>query len=340
MSADTAATGGRAGQAFFASPPPTTAVEIARDRVAAVSLGYSGHEAVISAYAFEPLAASVLEPSLNSANIYDRAALTTAVQGVLEKVAPRASRIALVLPDTIAKVSLLRFEKVPVRVQDLDQLIRWQVRKAAPFKIEDAQVAWVPGISLPGGGREYLVTVARRDVIAGYERACEAAGVYAGVVDLATYNVVNSVLASAGGSSGDWLLVHVAADYATLAVVRGSDLVFFRNRTLGEDVELTDLVHQTAMYHEDRLGGGAFSRVVLAGAWVRGPDSAEGLRRAIEERVGMRVEPVDFKGAASLRDRITANPALLDVLAPAVGMLLRERAPHRGGDASLTGRVA
>ena len=49
------------------------------------------------------------------------------------------------LPDTAAKLSLLRFEKVPAKAQDLDQLIRWQVRKAAPFKIEDAQVAWVAG---------------------------------------------------------------------------------------------------------------------------------------------------------------------------------------------------
>jgi type IV pilus assembly protein PilM len=338
MSADTVAKSERAGRAFFASSPPTVAVEIATDRVAAVSLDGGGHEAVISAYAFEPLAAQVVEPSLNAANIHDQAALKTAIQGVLEKVAPRAHRVALVLPDTIAKVSLMRFEKVPARAQDLDQLIRWQMRKAAPFKIDDAQVAWVPGIALAAGGREFLVTTARRDVIAGYERACEAAGVQAGVVDLATFNVVNSVLAS-GRTSGDWLLVHVAVDYATLVVVRGSDLVFFRNRALGEDVELTDLVHQTAMYHEDRLGGGGFSRVVLAGAWVRGADAAEGLRRAVEERVGMRVEPIDFQGAASLRDRISANPALLDVLAPAVGVLLRERAP-RGAHEAITGRVA
>jgi type IV pilus assembly protein PilM len=339
MSADMVAKNERGGRTFFASRPVTVAVEIASDRVAAVSLADGGHEAVISAYAFEPLAAHVVEPSLNAANVHDQAALQIAIQGVLEKVAPRARRIALVLPDTVAKVSLVRFEKVPAKVQDLDQLIRWQVRKAAPFKIEDAQVAWVSGVQLPDGGREFLVTTARRDVVAGYERVCEAAGVYAGVVDLATFNVVNGVLAS-GGGSGDWLLVHVAVDYATLAVVRGSDLVFFRNRALREDVELTDLVHQTAMYHEDRLGGGGFSRVVLAGAWVRGLDAAEGLRRAIEERVGRRVEPIDFKGAASLRDRITANPALLDVLAPAVGLLLRERAPHHGATATVTGRVA
>jgi len=329
MTTDTAGSARRIGSGLFDSPPVAAAVEIARDRVAAVSLTDGHGEAVISAYAFEPLDKAVLEPALNAPNVHDAASLAAAVQGALEKVAPRARRIALVVPDTAAKVSLVRFEKVPARAQDLDQLIRWQVRKAAPFKIDDAQVSWVPGVELPGGGREFLVTMARRDVIEGYEQACESAGVHPGVVDLATFNVVNTVLASGGPAAGDWLLVHVAFDYVTLAVVRGADLVFFRNRPTAEDAELTDLVHQTAMYHEDRLGGGGFSRVVLAGAWVRGVDTAERLKRAIEERVSVRVEPVDFTGAATLRDRISANPALLDVLAPAVGVLLRERAPRR-----------
>ena len=102
------------------------------------------------------------------------------------------------LPDTVAKFSLMRFEKVPAKAQDLDQLIRWQVRKAAPFKIEDAQLAWLPGVALPDGGREYLVTVARRDVIESYERACEAAGAHPGIVDLASVNLVNAVLAPHG----------------------------------------------------------------------------------------------------------------------------------------------
>jgi hypothetical protein len=37
------------------------------------------------------------------------------------------------------------------------------------------------------------------------------------------------------------------------------------------------------------------------------------------------VEAVDPRGAAALQDRIGASPDLLDVLAPLVGMLMRER---------------
>ena len=58
------------------------------------------------------------------------------------------------------------------------------------------------------------------------------------------------------------------------------------------------------MYHEDRLGGGGFSRVVLAGASSRGPEMADRIRRDLEGRVGRHVEALDFRGAVALRDRI------------------------------------
>ena len=321
---------------WLASPPPSTAIEIAAGPVTPAQLSESGGSRTVSAYATEVLGPSVVGASLNAPNVHDQPGLAGAIKSVLERLGTRARRVALVLPDTVAKVSLVRFEKVPQRVQDLEQLIRWQVRKAAPFRIEDAQVSWQGGITPPGGGREYVVTVARRDIIEGYERACDAAGVHAGIVDIATPNVINAALATGDAPTDvDWLLVHVAPDYATLAVVRGADVVFFRNRTAAEPGDLADLVHQTAMYHEDRLGGGGFARVILAGASSRGADEAERLRRGIEERIGVRVEPMDFRNAAAISDRISAGD-LLDTLAPAVGILMRDRAVAR----ARTGRVA
>lgn len=309
---------------LLASPPPSAAVEITKNHVTSLSAVEQGGGTVVSAYSAEPLAAGAVEPGLNAVNVHDSAALTLAIRAALDKLSPRPRRIALVLPDTVGKVSLLRFEKVPAKQQDLEQLIRWQVRKAAPFRIEDAQVSWCNGAPVPGGGREFVVTIARRDVIESYEAACQAADAHPGVVDLASFNMINAVLAG-GQVSGDWLLVNIAADYATLAVVRGSDLVFFRNRGSAGPAELADLVHQTAMYHEDRLGGGGFARVIFTGASLRGPEQADWLRRSVEERLGSRVETLDFRSAAGLRDRISVGPELLDALAPSIGILLRER---------------
>jgi len=322
---------------FLASPPPSVGVEIANDRVTAVSLAQQAGGWIVAAHGTERLLPGVVTPALNAINVHDAGALAAALRSAFDKLGARPRRIALVIPDTAAKVSLLRFEKVPA-ASDLDQLIRWQVRKAAPFKPEDAQISWVPAAPIPGGGREYLVTMARRDIVESYMKACSDAGAAAGVVDLASLNLINAALASgapaaAGESRGDWLIVHVAADYATLAIVRDKELIFFRNRQLDGDGDLADVVHQTAMYHEDRLGGEKFARLVVSGAAVRGAEASAAalesnvrLRRALEERLGVRVESLDFRGTAAMRDRINAAPELLDALAPAVGVLLRERA--------------
>jgi type IV pilus assembly protein PilM len=313
---------------FLASPPPTVAVEITATRVTAVAIAEQGGIRSVAGHATEPLAAAVASPSLTALNVHDERALASVIDSVLQSVGQRTRRIALVLPDSTAKVSLVRFEKVPAKAQDLDQLIRWQVRKSAPFRIEDAQVAWQPALALPGGGREFLVTIARREIVVGYERACEAAGVHAGIVDISSFNQINAMLAGPE-IARDWLLIDVASDFVTLAVVRGEDVIFYRNRTAASEEELADLVHQTAMYHEDRLGGGGFGQVVLAGASVLGIELTERLRRTLEERIGVKVETIDFRAAAQVRDRIAVAADLLDVLAAGIGILLRERSGRR-----------
>jgi type IV pilus assembly protein PilM len=310
---------------FLTSPPPSVGVEIASDRVTAVSLTRQGPAWIVGAHGSERLAPGVVTPALNAVNVHDLRALSAALRSAFDKLGARPRRIALVIPDTAAKVSLLRFEKVPAEA-DLDQLIRWQMRKAAPFKPEEAQISWMPAAPIPGGGREYLVTLARRDIIESYMTACADAGAAAGLVDLASLNLINAALASGTGTTaGDWLIVHVAPDYATLAIVRDKDLIYFRTRHLESDADLADLVHQTAMYHEDRLSGAKFARVVLSGASARGVDGGDRLRRSLEERMGAPVEALDFRGTAAMRDRISAGPELLDALAPAVGVVLREQ---------------
>jgi hypothetical protein len=312
---------------LFATPPPPAAIEISSARVNAVALSTHGSPA-ITGHSIEPLPPGLVTPALNAINIHDQAALAGAINTALDRLTPRPKRVALVLPDIVGKVSLLRFEKVPAKAQDFEQLLRWQMRKAVPFRIEEAQVSWVDGAGMEGGGREYVVLASRRDIVESYERVCEAAGVHAGIVDITSFNLVNAVLGTVSGAdSQDWLLVHTALDSATLIVVRDGRVIFYRNRPAeGAANDMGDLVHQTAMYFEDRLGGGKFSRVVLAGASAYGA-AADGIRAQIEERLGTRVDPLDVRGAVAMRDRIAAGPELLDAIAAAVGVLLRDREP-------------
>jgi hypothetical protein len=137
------------------------------------------------------------------------------------------------------------------------------------------------------------------------------------------------VLAGGTPPATDWLLVNVAGDYASIAILRGEHLMFFRNRAAGTDGTFADLVHQTAMYYEDRLGGAGFDRVLLAGGGAEQHDTdLADVRRSLEDRLTRPVDVVDPRRAAVLTDRISASPALLEKLAPLVGLLLR------GGEAA------
>lgn len=323
---------------WFTSPAPSIGVEIGAARVTAVVIGDQGGKPTVMAHATERLPEGAVVPSLNHANIADRATVAAAVGRVLGQLGQRPTRVALVIPDAATKVSLVKFEKLPAKADDLAQLVRWQVKKSVPFPIEQAQISWTAGTVDASGASEFVVVLARRDIIEEYEAVCRVGNVQTGIVDLATFNLINLALAAnpalsapttdaAAGGAQDWLLVHVAADSSTIAIVRGSRLLFFRNRPADAEGRLSDLVHQTAMYYEDRLGGPGFSRVLVTARDVP-PEAAsevEQLYRGLAERAGDRVEALDLRGAAPLSDRIAPGPELLQALAAPVGAVLRER---------------
>ena len=301
----------------------TVAVEVAARRVTAVAVARTPSGVTVTAHATEPLPGGAVVASINAPNLVDRPTVQGAVQRALEAVG-RPKQVGLVVSDTAAKVSLVRFGTVPARGADLDAMIRWQVKKAVPFAIEQAQVSWTPS---GADGHEFVVVAMRRDIVEEYESLCAACGAHAGLVDLATFNLVNLVLLGEPGGvppDGDWLLVNLTPDYSTLAIVRGASLAFYRNRVADAEGHLSDLVHQTAMYYEDRLGGGGFSRVVVGGDGGAIESEVGALRETLEGRLRRPVEALDLTRIANLGDRIGVPPQMQAALAAPVGLVLRE----------------
>ena len=309
---------------WLASPPADAAIEITSEAIAVAALSTRGGDTVVQRYAVEPLPPGVVTASLTGRNVVDRRVVGTALGAALDRFGIRPRRIALLIPDVAARVSLVRFESVPERHEDLEQLVRWQLRKSAPFPIEEAVLTCVPGASTEDGGREFVVVLARREIVREYESLCEEAGMHAGLVDLSTIGIVNLCLASGAAPEGDWLVVHVRPEYTSLAIMRRMNMIFFRNLTEGDAGALADVVHQTTMYYQDRLSGQGFAQVLFGGVG-RSAGALEVARRSLEERLRVAVQPIDLTRTAPLTDRISATPDLLAMLAPSVGALLRMR---------------
>jgi len=307
---------------FLSYSPPSIAIEIASRRLTVVEVS-SGAKPSVTAYASEPLVPEAVMPALTGTNIPNVNAVADALRRALERAGLRSPRrAALVVPDSVARVTMMSFEHLPAKAADVDQLIRWQLKKSLPFPVDDALVSHFV-VKSSGTGETVIATAARRDVIAQYEAVAAGAGIHAGVVDLASFNVMNALLASGPSATADTLVVCLAAEATTLAILRGSDLMFYRHRAALENEPLSALVHQTAMYHEDRLGAAKFARVILAGAALAG--SAAQTQFGIADRLGLTAEAIDVRSAASFRDRVSVTPEVLDALAAPVGVLLRER---------------
>ena len=308
---------------WLASPPLDAAIEIAPEAVSIAVLGGRGQNAVVQGYAVEPMPSGALVPSLTATNMPDRDVLIRALRAACDSVGVRPRRVALVVPDLVGKVSLLRFDRIPPRRDDLDQLIRWQMKKSTPFPIEDACVTYSQS-TRSADGNEFVVVAARREIIREYESVCEEVGIEAGLVDLATFGVVNLFLSAGPVQNGDWLVVHMRPEYTSIVILRHDDVIFFRNRAEGDEEALQDVVHQTAMYYQDRLNGRGFSRILLGGLG-RTTGAVDLARRNLEEHMGARVESIDPTRGASLTDRIQPTAELMATLSPLVGMLLRTR---------------
>ena len=159
----------------------------------------------------------------------------------------------------------------------------------------------------------------RSDIVSEYEAVCSDAGIHAGIVDLASMNLLNIASRTAQPPSGDWLLVHSTQGTSTLAIVRGQNLIFFRNRPTGTDDDFADLVHQSAMYYQDRLNGNGLKRAFFvdgrAVALTEGRPS-ETIADTLEYRLAMPVDRLEVNLGINLAD--------LDPIAAPIGLLLRE----------------
>ena len=314
-------------QSLFTTPGPAVAVSIAPEQVAAVHVESGRKGPLVRGHARLPLPAGAVTPAVQGTNLADPAAVTEALDGVLERLPRRPRRIGLLLPDAAAKVSMVRFASVPARAADLDSMLRWQVRKTVPFGVDEAQVDWMPGRTTARDEQEFITVLAHRAVVEEYERVCAAAGMHAGLVDLLSFSLIEAAVAcGATDPTADWLLVLVGGGSSTLAVVRDRHPLLFR--TVADGQPPGDLVHQTAMYYEDRLGGGGLSHALIAGNGAA-QHGFEAIRRVIEGRLGIAVEPIANRLARLLPDRDGLDAAALDGLAAPLGLLLRACPPRR-----------
>jgi hypothetical protein len=311
---------------------PSVAVEIDRGQLTLVRVSPRRRlRPVLESFQIHAAPEHAVGASIFRPNLGSLAELSKQARELFERSGTKPGRVSLVLPDNLAKVSIVSLPERPATRKLLREMLRFKLRRSVPFRLEEAAISsW----ALPGPGPEVnlLVAVMLRSVVEQYEAAFEAAGATPGLVDLCTpsvFNLARKSLAQAVASGSDAALLNCTRNYFTLMIMQGDRLVFFRCKTYagGEEDDssgrLAVMARELASsfsYYTDKLGGQGvgtvFVRAVSPGldevlpvltrvgvSSVRAIDATD----ALDLSAGPRIEPLDGQrlapalGAASGR---------------------------------------
>ena len=259
---------------------PPAAIELAPEGVLAAALPAPGQPAV---YAFEPLPAGMLVPTIGEPNLRAPEVVAAAIRNALGQVSPRTRAITVILPDTLVRVFVLDFDSLPSKASEAMPVLRFRLRKMVPFDVEHAGLSYQI-LAETKSECKVLAAVIPGPILTEYEAAVRAAGFEPGAVLSSSLAALDSI-----DSMESVLGANLSALALTTSIINGNDLLLYRTLDLPEDPELRMLevkrgVAVACAYFEDKLGARpgklhfSSSRAACAGgtaefaSWIDDPE--------------------------------------------------------------------
>lgn len=270
---------------LWEDPPPTLALEFSAEAVAAArwTPGATRPEQM----AIRPLPPGALRPSPVKDNVHDADAVAAAVASALQEVGRGTRRdIALLLPDLSARVTVIPVEQMPSKAEEIVTMVRFRLRKAVPFDVDDACVSYRVQ------GRDVLAAMAPRAVVRQFESMVEDSGYNPGLVTLSTLAGLNLVVPGAQADSGA-MLIRGSGGQITIAIHSPGRLHMMRVSEWGDPQELVQDVYSSAIFYQDHAHG-RVERIYECGL---GADK-EALLARVESDLGVAPKPLVVPGAS------------------------------------------
>jgi len=235
---------------LFSDPVPDFAFEVSP---AGIAWGEPKKPGQVS---FQPLEAGVLRVNPLHDNILRPEEFSRAVARLIPPNGSRKQRrVALILPDFCARVTVLDFDTLPSDPHEQEALIRFRIKKTLPFDVDSAVVSF-SAQSRSGNGKKYDVVVAAiaMEVAARYEAPFRQAGCHPGFVTVSALAAL-SLSDEVNGKENPVLFAKRTDSVLSLSVIHQGNLRFFRCLELetGESQEILDIFFPTFAYIQDEL---------------------------------------------------------------------------------------
>ena len=259
---------------------PALACEVTPSRV--ITARSSKNAQQLEMVASRRLAEGALKPAMSGNNVLDASALSNAINSALAAVGGNSREVIAIVPDAAIRVLLLEFEALPAKPLEAEGVVRFRLKKALPFDVEQAALSYEA--RRVGTSVQVVAAISPKEVVAEYEAAFRAAGYSPGVL-------LPSSLAALGMVEGETptLLLKVDPHSITVAAAEHQELRLMRtlDNPHGEDVSATELaeaVLPSIMFFEDTFG----SRIEKI--FVSGAASIQEIGPLLHEHTGARVE--------------------------------------------------
>ena len=259
------------------------------------------------------------------------------VAASIQKEGLKTRSISVVLPDHLARVSILAFEELPRTRRELLDLVKWKMKKAVPFKVEDASVDYQV-MPVAGGdaetpkGYNVLAVLMPQAVVEEHEAIFTRLGIHAGLVDLSSFSLLHlyrTVIAK-DVPEGDYMLLNATPAFFTVMIHRDGLPLFYRCKSFshtengGSDAAVRLLkreIQASVLYYQERLHGKMLARVYMR---LVGHDPREVEPAFDRAPLGAGPEMIDVGRVVALSGRIAAldpgrREEALQRLAAAVG---------------------
>jgi type IV pilus assembly protein PilM len=251
--------------------------------------------------------------------------ITGVIQEMFTRTGTKPGKISLVIPDNVAKISLLSLPERPPTRRQLEEILRFKLRRSVPFRMDDAVISYQV-IPAEGKAVNILVALMHRLVVEQFEAAVRATGARPGLVDLCTPNLLNLCrreLDELNSQGHDAALLNCAGPYFSLVIIREGRIIFFRSKSLhgsgaegAEEIDTAvlarELNHSLAYYQEKLAGSGIHTLMVRTVA------ASNGILPALEGLGFGTVKAVDPAGSLEIASGLRMEAAMAQRLAPAV----------------------
>jgi Tfp pilus assembly PilM family ATPase len=263
------------------------------------------------------IAPGMVQPSIKETKLADVSALTAALRSLRRRGGCRGW-VRVALPDPLFVLRTIATDQLPDEREAARRFLCWQARDLLPFPVEQARLDYLSVGAGPDGRVRLACLVARKSLLADYERALQGAGFRAGVLDarsvsLAQATSVVLTARTAGLLTGD-------GDRATLLLIQDGRPQLWRILAAdGDPVRLIRDVADSLAFFQESEGLGPLERVLVHGMGPRTDEVATGLARWLE----LPVSVLDLTEAFVSGNRPGGTAAELTRWGAAIGAAIR-----------------